>query len=74
MTIDLTKFTIHPDARWVAADYCGAVYAFTDRPVCLDGKHWMSDGECSWYLGEIDMAGIDCRKVLMMLDSTNHNG
>ena len=62
--LDISRFDVPADARWIATDHDGALYAFTDRPGCFDGKHWMSDGERSWYLGQIDMTGIYCRKTL----------
>ncbi len=61
----LAQFDIPVDARWIAADHDGELYAFTDKPVCFAGKHWMSDGERSWHLGTIDMAGIDYRETLV---------
>ena len=62
------QFDIPPNARWIAADDDGALYAFTGKPVCIDGKHWMSGGERSWHLGDIDMTGVDHRKTLVAVN------
>lgn len=66
---DVWQFDIPQDARWVAIDYDGEAYAFTDKPVCFDGKHWMSDGEYSWHLGTIDMDDIDHKATLTAVNA-----
>lgn len=65
LVTQVAQFDMPADARWVAADHDGATYAFTDKPVCFDGKRWMSNGERSWYLGDIGMTGINCKSALM---------
>jgi len=61
--LDVAQWKLSPWAKWAAADECGDVCEWEDRPY---------SGYCGWLcptgqfnrVGTIDMAGIDWRKTL----------
>lgn len=61
--LDLSKFNIPKEAKWVAMDDDGDLYAYTDEPH-IASFGWGSYGENSWYLGIIDPSTIDWKKSL----------
>jgi hypothetical protein len=65
--LDLSQAVQHVP-HWTAANHDGEVYAFSEKPVCLDGLRWTSDGGQRWYLGRVVLNGIDCRDTLRGVD------
>ena len=63
--LDLSKFDVLKNAKWVAADGDGIVYAYADVPRCArSAPWWVADDGKYWKVGKIDAATIDWRQSL----------
>ena len=64
--LDLSKFTIPKEAKWVAMDATGSVYAYAELPLPSKFANWWvhaGDGECL-RIGKVDPSTINWRESL----------